>query len=124
METIRTIIAYKDYFRDFLRSLSPKIRQKVSNIFDIIETVEIVPSRHLRHIEGTDGLYEIRVQFGSDILRVFCFFDTGKLVILLTGFIKKTQKTPKREIDRAVRLMKEYYKEKEEEICRQQHGMN
>lgn len=84
METIRTIIAYKDYFRDFLRSLSPKIRQKVSNIFDIIETVEIVPSRHLRHIEGTDGLYEIRVQFGSDILRVFCFFDTGKLVILLT----------------------------------------
>lgn len=124
METIRTIIAYKDYFRDFLRSLSPKIRQKVSNIFDIIETVEIVPSRHLRHIEGTDGLYEIRVQFGSDILRVFCFFDTGKLVILLTGFIKKTQKTPKREIDRAVRLMKEYYKEKEEEICRQQHGLN
>lgn len=124
METIRTIIAYKDYFRDFLRSLSPKIRQKVSNIFDIIETVEMVPSRHLRHIEGTDGLYEIRVQFGSDILRVFCFFDTGKLVILLTGFIKKTQKTPKREIDRAVRLMKEYYKEKEEEICRQQHGLN
>lgn len=124
METIRTIIAYKDYFSDFLRSLSPKIRQKVSNIFDIIETVEIVPSRHLRHIEGTDGLYEIRVQFGSDILRVFCFFDTGKLVILLTGFIKKTQKTPKREIARAVRLMKEYYKEKEEEICRQQHGMN
>lgn len=124
METIRTIIAYKDYFRDFLRSLSPKIRQKVSNIFDIIETVEIVPARHLRHIEGTDGLYEIRVQFGSDILRVFCFFDTGKLVILLTGFIKKTQKTPKREIDRAVRLMKEYYKEKEEEICRQQHGLN
>lgn len=58
------------------------------------------------------GLYEARIKLGSDIWRVFCFFDKGKLVILLNGFTKKTQKTPKKEIDKAVRLMKEYYEEK------------
>jgi phage-related protein len=58
------------------------------------------------------GLYEARIKLGSDIWRVFCFFDKGKLVILLNGFTKKTQKTPKKEIDKAVRLMKEYYEDK------------
>lgn len=58
------------------------------------------------------GLYEARIKLGSDIWRVFCFFDKGKLVILFNGFTKKTQKTPKKEIDKAVRLMKEYYEEK------------
>jgi phage-related protein len=58
------------------------------------------------------GLFEARIKLGSNIWRVFCFFDKGKLVILLNGFTKKTQKTPKKEIDKAVRLMKEYYEEK------------
>ena len=58
------------------------------------------------------GLYEARIKLGSDIWRVFCFFDKVKLVILLNGFTKKTQKTPKKEIDKAVRLMKEYYEDK------------
>ncbi|RAJ20662.1 phage derived Gp49-like protein DUF891 [Gelidibacter algens] len=58
------------------------------------------------------GLFEARIKLGSNIWRVFCFFDKGKLVILLNGFTKKTQKTPQKEIDKAVRLMKEYYEEK------------
>ena len=58
------------------------------------------------------GLFEARIKLGSNIWRVFCFFDKGKLVILLNGFTKKTQKTQKKEIDKAVRLMKEYYEEK------------
>lgn len=61
------------------------------------------------------GLFEARIKLGSNIWRVFCFFDKGKLVILLNGFIKKTQKTPKKEIDKAVRLMKEYYEQKNKE---------
>ena len=61
------------------------------------------------------GLFEARIKLGSNIWRVFCFFDKGKLVILLNGFTKKTQKTPKKEIDKAVRLMKEYYEEKNKE---------
>lgn len=81
----------------------------------MIEVLERIPASHLKHIEGTDGLFEIRIQFGSDIFRVFCFFDDGKLVVLLSGFQKKTQKTPSREIEKAVNLMKEYYEEKRKE---------
>lgn len=80
-----------------------------------VETLQIVPEKYLKHIKGTTGLYEIRVKFASDIIRVFCFFDGEKMVILLSGFQKKTQKTPKKEIDRAVRLMREYFNEKEKE---------
>jgi len=63
----------------------------------------------LKLISGTNGLYEARVQLGSDIWRVFYFFDKGRLVILLNGFQKKTEKTPKNEIDKAINLMSEYY---------------
>ena len=66
----------------------------------------------MKHIADTDGLYETRIQLGSDIWRVFCFFDNDKLVILLNGFQKKTQKTPKKEINKALRLMLEYYEQK------------
>ena len=62
-------------------------------------------------MEGTNGLYEARIQLASNIWRVF-FFDNGKLVILLNGFQKKTQKTPKNELEKALRLMNEYYQEK------------
>ena len=66
-------------------------------------------------MEGTNGLYEARIQLASNIWRVFCFFDNGKLVILLNGFQKKTQKTPKNEIEKALRLMNQYYQEKSNE---------
>ena len=64
-------------------------------------------------IEGKKGLFEIRIELGGDIFRVFCCFDEGSLVILFNGFQKKTQKTPSREIEKAERLMKEYFKSKE-----------
>jgi phage-related protein len=98
MEKIRTIIAYKHYFEDFL------LNQPIK--------VQMIPSRYLDHIEGTDGLYETKYTLGSDIWRVFCFFDEGRLVILLNGFQKKTQKTPKSEIALAEKLKKEYFEEK------------
>lgn len=63
-------------------------------------------------MEETDGLYEIRVQFGSDIFRIFCFFDEGKLIVLANGFQKKTQKTPKSEIEKALKIKHEYYETK------------
>jgi phage-related protein len=71
--------------------------------------LERIPTTYLKLISGTNGLYEARIQLGTDIWRVFCFFDKGKLVILLNGFQKKTQKTPKNEIEKAIILMKEYY---------------
>jgi phage-related protein len=109
MEKIREIIAYKNHFEDFLKSQSVKVQNKIFKIIEAIETLERIPTTYLKLISGTNGLYEARIQLGSDIWRVFCFFDKGKLVILLNGFQKKTEKTPKNEIDKAINLMNEYY---------------
>ena len=72
-----------------------------------------MPRTYLKHLEGTDGLYEIRVSSGNNIFRIFCFFDEGQLIILLNGFQKKTQKTPKSEIERAEKLKTKYYEDKQ-----------
>ena len=112
---VRNVIAYKHYFIDFVKSLPDKVQDKIVKTIQYVETLQIVPEKYLKHIEDTQGLYEIRVKFASDIIRVFCFFDGEKMVILLSGFKKKTQKTPKKEIDRALRLMQEYFNEKDKE---------
>lgn len=112
MEKIREIIAYKSYFEDFLLQQPIKVQDKIFKILEAIETLERIPTYYLKQITGTNGLYEARIQLGSDIWRVFCFFDKGKLVILLNGFQKKTQKTPKNEIEKALQLMKEFYENK------------
>jgi phage-related protein len=109
MEKIREVIAYKNYFVDFLTKQPIKVQNKIFKIIEAIETLERIPTTYLKIISGTNGLYEARIQLGTDIWRVFCFFDKGKLVILLNGFQKKTQKTPKNEIEKAIILMKEYY---------------
>lgn len=113
MGKFRKVIAYKHYFEDFLKDLPEKAQDKIFKIIEVIETFERVPSNYLKYIQGTKGLFEARVKLGSNIWRVFCFFDEGKIVILLNGFAKKSQKTPQKEIAKAERLMKKYYKEKE-----------
>jgi phage-related protein len=112
MEKVREVIAYKHYFESFLRKQNTKVQDKIYKVIEIIETYERVPSTYLKYLKGTDGLYEARIKLGSNIWRVFCFFDEGKLVILLNGFSKKSQKTPQNEINKAIRLMKMYYEEK------------
>ena len=115
MEKVREVLAYKHYFETFLRKQNTKVQDKIFKVIEIIETYERVPSNYLKHLKGTDGLYEARIQLASNIWRVFCFFDEGKLVILLNGFSKKSQKTPQKEIDKAIRLMNMYYDEKSNE---------
>ncbi len=112
MNKVRQVIAYKSYFEDFLQNQTVKVQDKIFKVIEIIETYERVPSQYLKAITGVDGLFEARIKLASDIWRVFCFFDKGKLVILLNGFQKKTQKTPKREIQKAAKLMEEYYIDK------------
>lgn len=111
-EKIRTVFLYKSYFTDFFDKQKKKVKDKIIWTFRLIETLRLVPEDYLKHIEGTNGLYEIRVQLGSDIFRIFCFFDKGKLVVLANGFQKKTQKTPKSEIEKALKIKEEYEKEK------------
>lgn len=114
-DKIRTVHFYKSYFKDFIDGVKKsQTKKKVFYVLRIIETVERVSTDYLKHIEGTDGLYEIRVQSGSDIYRVFCFFDAGRLVVLANGFQKKTQKTPKKEIDKALRIKAAYENEKQQ----------
>jgi len=104
----RSVVLYKDYFTDFYLQQRQKVKDKIIWTFRLIETVHKVPEDYLKHLEGTDGLYEIRVQQGSDIFRIFCFFDEGKLVVLANGFQKKRQKTPKQEIEKALKIKQEY----------------
>jgi len=108
---IREVIFYGDYFWDFYKMQSPKVKKKINWTIGLLQFLEIIPEKYLKHIEGTD-LYEIRVSFGNNIFRIFCFFDKDLLVIILNGFQKKTQKTPRNEIDRAVKLKQYYYEDK------------
>jgi len=112
VERIRTIVAYKNYFEDFLSSQPEKVQNKIYKILEVVAFQQQIPNRYIKHIKGTDGLYETRFSLGSNIWRVFCFFDEGRLVILLNGFQKKTQKTPIGEIALAQKLMDEYFQEK------------
>ena len=100
MHKFRTIIFYKNYFDEFFIKQRDKVKAKIIWTFDLIEELQRVPETYLKHLENTDGLFEIRVQQGSDIFRIFCFFDQGQLVVLVNGFQKKTQKTPKKKLRR------------------------
>lgn len=108
----RTIIAYKNYFEEFIKKQRQKVREKIFWTFLLIEELQQIPETYLKHLEGTSGLYEIRIQLANDIFRIFCFFDEGKLVVLANGFQKKAQKTPKQEIVKALKIKEEYYENK------------
>ena len=111
-QSYRSITFYKEYFEDFFVKQRSKVKDKIIWTFEIIEDLERVPETYLKHIENTKGLFEIRVQVGSDIFRIFCFFDKGSLVILANGFQKKSQKTPRQEIEKALKIKEEYESEK------------
>jgi phage-related protein len=109
---LREIFYYKDYYLDFFNSLKPEVRKKFNWTLQLISTIERVPKKYFDHITNSTGIYEIRVEVGSDIYRVFSFFDKGNVIILANGFQKKSQKTPKGEIELAEKLKKEYLDEK------------
>ncbi|WHF51824.1 type II toxin-antitoxin system RelE/ParE family toxin [Chryseobacterium gotjawalense] len=109
---IRNVFIYKNYFFEFFEKQNQKVKDKIIWTIKVIETIDKIPAEYFKHLEGTNGLYEIRVQIGNNIFRIFCFFDEGKLVVITNGFQKKTQKTPKREIEKALKIKKEYESEK------------
>lgn len=108
----RNIKFYKNYFQEFFSELNNKVKAKIVWTFELIEELERVPVTYLKHLENTDGLYEIRIQWGSDIYRIFCFFDEEQLIIITNGFQKKTQKTKRKEIEMALKIKAEYESEK------------
>ncbi|MCB0482158.1 MAG: type II toxin-antitoxin system RelE/ParE family toxin [Flavobacteriales bacterium] len=110
MKNMRVLEPFEDYFWEFYNDKSEAVQTKIDYVLQIIITIEQIPKKFFKHIE--DGIYEIRIKSGSDIYRLFSFFDEGKLVILLHGFTKKTQKLPRREIDKAMLLRRAYYESK------------
>jgi phage-related protein len=108
----RQVIAYKKYFLDFYESQDNNVQRKIEWTLNLIRVTPIVPIKYFKHLEGTKGLYEVRVEVGSNIYRIFAFFDKGNLVVLGNGFQKKSQKTPKQEIEKALKIMEEYENEK------------
>lgn len=113
---VRQVVAYANYFKDFKKTLRKETLQKMYQVFIYIMTQEQVPVKFLKAITGVTGLYEIRVEEGGNIYRIFCCMDDDRLVILFNGFQKKSQKTPPEEIERAKRIMNEYFAEKERRI--------
>jgi phage-related protein len=115
MKTRRHIIFYGHYFLDFYLELPEKVQEKIEHVFKIVLNVQNIPRKFFDYITGTDGLYEIRIEFESNIYRIFCCFDKVNLVVLFNGFQKKQQKTPKKEIGLAMKLREEYFNSKKEE---------
>lgn len=109
----RKIIFHKQYFQKFFQELDGKTRKKILQVLAWIQSLDMIPVSLMKSIEGAKGLYEIRVEYNSNIYRIFCCFDKGELVVLFNGFQKKTQKTPPGEIERARKLMTEYFETKE-----------
>ena len=109
---IRSTIVYGNHFWEFYNSQKAEVQAKIDWVIGLVRTLQIIPEKFFKHLEGTDGLYEMRVKVGSDIFRIFCCFDKGNLVILFNGFQKKTDKTPRQEIIRAEKLKLKYYESK------------
>lgn len=108
----RKLSSYGKYFFDFYSKLDKDLQEKFDWVFELIKTVDRIPGKYFQHLENTDGLFEIRVEYESNIYRIICFFDEGNLVILLNAFQKKTQKTPRAELELAKRLKKQYFIDK------------
>lgn len=108
----REIIAFGDYYDDFMKTLSPTERKKVHYILDLLQTKDRISTKFVKFIR--DGLYEIRAMYNGNIYRIFFIFDEGRIVVLFNGFQKKTQETPENEIKKALRIKEEYYESKED----------
>jgi hypothetical protein len=106
----RKIIAYENYYKDFFDTLNKGAQEKVLYGLLMLKTVDRLSNKYVKSIK--DGLFELRIEWQSNIYRIFFCFDEGQIVILFNGFQKKTQKTPDREIDKALKLKKEYYERK------------
>lgn len=109
---VREIRFYKNYFIDFYISLDSSTQEKLEYVFKVIRIVDRIPEKFLKHLEGKDGLYEIRIKAGSNIYRVFCCFDAGRIVVLFNGFRKNSRKTPRNKITKAIKLKAEYFANK------------
>ncbi len=105
---IRKLVAYKENFINFYKSQDAKTQEKIEYVFDLVRYEQLVPTKFFKSIDDYDGIFEIRVITTFKSIRILCFFDQGNLVVLTNCFLKKSKKTPKKEIRLAIKLKKEY----------------
>lgn len=104
---MRILEPFENHFWEFYDAQTKTVQEKIDYVLEIVINMERIPGQFFKHLE--DGIYEIRVKAGGNIYRIFCFFDEGRLIVLLHAFQKKSQKTPRKEIKRAKRLRTKYY---------------
>ena len=112
MKNKRQIVYFRQYFKDFYDAQTARVKTKIDYVLYLITVAELIPKKFFKPIIGTEGLYEIRIEFENNIFRIFCCLDEGNLVVLFNSFQKKSQKTPKREIEKALRIKSEYFEYK------------
>ena len=108
----REVITYKDNFINFYKSQDSKIQEKIEYVLDLVRFERQVPKKFFKLLENTEGIWEVRVITTFKSIRILCFQDEGSLVVLTNGLLKKTQKTPQKDIKKAEKLKKEYLTEK------------
>jgi putative addiction module killer protein len=108
----RRIKAFGEHYHNFMQTLDEKEKLKMKYIVSLLETGDRMPLKFMKFIR--DGIYELRMEYNSNIYRLFFIFDDGNVVILFNGFQKKTQKTPENEIEKALKLKKAYYEQKQD----------
>ena len=116
---IRTIQAFGDYYDLFMDTLTVSEKMKVHYILDMLKIQERVSTKFVKHIQ--DGLFELCVEYNSNIYRLFFIFDDGQIVVLFNGFQKRTQKTPQKEITKALKIREDYYEYKRTKANAQKH---
>jgi phage-related protein len=109
---MKRIYAYKDCFSKLMQTLNDIERKKIKRALLLLETEDKIPYHYIKYL--MDGIYELRVTCGYNEFRIMFINDGNDVVILLNAFRKKTQKTPKNELERAIRLKNEYYGQKEQ----------
>jgi phage-related protein len=111
MEQIRKLIFFKTYFFDFYENQEQKVKEKMDFGLFLLQYVKQVPSKHIGSTQEKN-LFYLKVKQGSNIYRIFFCYDEDKIVVVMNGFTKKTQKTPEKEIDKAISIKKQYFDEK------------
>ncbi|GMT44917.1 MAG: hypothetical protein IEMM0006_0749 [bacterium] len=109
MEKKRQLVYFKNHYKDFFDLQTERVKDKIDYVLYLVTIADRIPKKFFQYMEGTDGLFEIRIAFESNIYRIFCCFDEGKVIVLFNGFQKKSRKTPRKEIEKALRIKAEYF---------------
>ncbi|WP_326527601.1 type II toxin-antitoxin system RelE/ParE family toxin [Dokdonella sp.] len=111
MEQIRKLVFYKTYFFEFFEKQEEKVKEKIDFGLYLLQYVKQIPSKHIGSTQEKN-LFYLRIKQGSNIFRIFFCYDSGKVVVIMNGFAKKSQKIPANEIGQAIKIKKEYFNEK------------